>query len=64
MSKEEKLTWASIMIGLLGVFAMFNAWYAGFQQDFEYQTRLFEYAKNFLLAAIWLKLGAIYHKNR
>ena len=65
MSKSHLLTKLSIFIGSLGVFALILAWIAefkGFVLFFE-ARHWYNDAVVLLLIAIWLKLGAIYHKN-
>ena len=52
-------------MGMLGVLALFLAWVAetrGFVFGFESRV-WYNDAIIFLLIAIWLKLGAIYHKE-
>jgi len=63
INKEKTLTWASIVAGVLGLTAFLGAWLVGAERAFDYQARLFAYAETLLLIAIWLKLGAIYHKQ-
>ena len=65
MSKPHILTKLSILVGSLGVFAFVLAWIAelkGFVLYFE-ARHWYNDAMILLLIAIWLKLGAIYHKN-
>ena len=55
----------SAFVGILGVLALFLAWFAetrGFVFGFESRV-WYNDAIIFLLIAIWLKLGAIYHKE-
>ncbi len=63
MNKAKTLTWFSIAAGILGLAAFSGAWLVGAEKAFDYQMRLFGYAQTLLLVAIWLKLGAIYHKD-
>lgn len=65
MSKSSKLTKLSILFGALGMLAFLFAWVAelkGFVFRFE-SRHWYNDAIVLFLAAIWLKLGAIYHKN-
>jgi hypothetical protein len=65
MSKSHALTKLSIFIGSFGVFAFILAWIAefkGFVLYFE-ARHWYNDAMILLLVAIWLKLGAIYHKD-
>lgn len=65
MGTAKTLTVLSIIVGLLGIVDLVLAWqtYGG--------GRIMGYGPDFwffksivlLLVAIWLKLGAIYHKN-
>ena len=53
------------VVGVLGILALFLAWGAetrGFVFGFESRV-WYNDAIIFLLIAIWLKLGAIYHKE-
>ncbi len=65
MEKSKTLTNLSIIIGLLGVLALIGAWVAGAEGTVlgMSQQHLFWDAAVLLLVAIWLKLGAIYHKS-
>ncbi|MBI2582942.1 hypothetical protein HYV98_01655 [Candidatus Azambacteria bacterium] len=65
MEKSKNLTNLSIIIGLLGVLALVGAWVAGAAGTVlgMNQQHLYWDAAVLLLAAIWLKLGAIYHKS-
>lgn len=65
MDKAKVLTNLSILVGVLGAAALIFAWLAdlrgfflGFMADHWYSDALV-----FMLAAIWLKLGAIYHRK-
>ncbi|MDP3770218.1 MAG: hypothetical protein U1A25_02250 [Candidatus Sungbacteria bacterium] len=65
MEKSHKLSKLSIVSGFLGVLALLLAWcaeYRGFVLGFE-SRHWYNDAMVLLLIAIWLKLGAIYHKG-
>lgn len=64
MKRAETLTNLSIAVGLLGVLALIAAWLVGPGSALAgmSQQHLFTDAVVLLLIAIWLKLGAIYHK--
>lgn len=62
---HKQLTNASIFVGFLGVLALLGAWYVG-TEGFLWnmsQQHLFTNSIVLVLIAIWLKLGAIYHKS-
>lgn len=64
MNKAKTLTNISIGIGFLGIIALILAWIAeskGFAFNLD-SRHWYNDAIVLLLAAIWLKLGAIYHK--
>ena len=64
-SKSSLLTKFSILFGSLGVLALLLAWSAelrGFMLGFE-ARHWYQDAVVLLLIAIWLKLGAIHHKD-
>ena len=65
MSKSHTLTKLSVFIGTLGMFAFVLAWIAEFKNFVLYFEARHWYndALVLLLIAIWLKLGAIYHKG-
>lgn len=64
--KLDTLTTLSIVAGALGVLALLGAWLAGPRELFFGLTEqhLFADAAVLLLIAIWLKLGAIYHRGQ
>ena len=63
--RAETLTTLSILVGLLGVLALIGAWVIGPTGALAGMTQqhLFTDSAILLLIAIWLKLGAIYHKR-
>ena len=64
-NKANTLTNLSIIVGLLGVLTLIFAWLAdmrGFFLGF-LSGHWYSDAIVLLLVAIWLKLGAIYHKG-
>ena len=65
MKKAHLLKKASGIIGSLGLLALLLAWRAEFSGFvFGFESRVwYNDAIIFLLIAIWLKLGAIYHKG-
>ncbi|QQG45384.1 MAG: hypothetical protein HYW89_00385 [Candidatus Sungiibacteriota bacterium] len=65
MNKANNLTKISIVVGLLGVLSLVLAWIAearGFAFGYT-SDHWFNDAIVLVLIAIWLKLGAIYHKG-
>ena len=65
MKKAHMLKKGSVITGLLGVIALILAWraeFSGFILGFEARV-WYNDAIILLLIAIWLKLGAIYHKE-
>ena len=65
MKKSHMLKKCSAIVGVLGILALFLAWWAeshGFILGFESRV-WYNNAVVFLLVAIWFKLGAIYHKG-
>ena len=65
MNKANKLTKISIVTGFLGIGAFLLAWCAEYRVFvFGFESRhWYNDAMVLLLIAIWLKLGAIYHKG-
>lgn len=65
MPKAQTLTNVSIVVGVIGILSLIGAWLAGESGLFLgfSQKHLFADAGLLLLIAIWLKLGAIYHKG-
>ena len=65
MKKSHILKKCSGVVGVLGVLAIVLAWVAELQGFvFGFESRVwYNDAIIFLLIAIWLKLGAIYHKG-
>ncbi|MEK9195553.1 MAG: hypothetical protein AAB975_04195 [Patescibacteria group bacterium] len=65
MKKAHTLKKASVIMGFLGILALIFAWRAEFSGFvFGFESRVwYNDAITFLLIAIWLKLGAIYHKG-
>ena len=65
MQKSHMLKKASVITGFLGILAFVLAWRAEFSGFiFGFESRVwYNDAIIFLLIAIWLKLGAIYHKG-
>lgn len=65
MKKAHMLKKASVITGLFGILALLLAWRAEFSGFiFGFESRVwYNDAIIFLLIAIWLKLGAIYHKG-
>lgn len=65
MKKADMLKKGSVITGLFGVIALILAWRAEFSGFiFGLESRVwYNDAIIFLLIAIWLKLGAIYHKE-
>jgi len=65
MKKDYMLKKGSVVAGSLGILALFLAWRAEFSGFiFGFESRVwYNDAIVFLLIAIWLKLGAIYHKG-
>lgn len=65
MKKVHMLKKASVITGFLGILALLLAWRAEFSGFiFGFESRVwYNDAIIFLLIAIWLKLGAIYHKG-
>ena len=65
MKKSYMLKKCGGFVGVLGIVALMLAWFAemrGFVFGFESRV-WYNDAIIFLLIAIWLKLGAIYHKE-
>lgn len=65
MKKAHMLKKVSGIIGCFGLLALILAWRAEFSGFiFGFESRVwYNDAIIFLLIAIWLKLGAIYHKG-
>ena len=63
MKKAETLTNLSIAIGFLGVLALIAEWLAFLGVVATPPGFWFNNAMVLLLVAIWLKLGAIYHRG-
>lgn len=65
LSNAKTLTTLSIIIGILGVISLILAWAASPEKPVLglSETHLFYDSIALLLIAIWLKLGAIYHKK-
>lgn len=65
MNKSAMLVKISVLTGFLGVLALLFAWcaeYRGFVFGFE-SRHWYSDAMVLILIAIWMKLGAIYHKG-
>ena len=61
------LHWTSLVVGLLGVLGILGAWYLQLTEQIEIyglsQGHFLNYGLVLFLAAIWIMLGAFWHRG-